>query len=127
MGTVKKHPPSASLSFPLTFLNTHFSSVTNRHPPLVLDDLQEILESPIPPNFNENLFAFIPVTYAQVLEVLNSTYFNNCGPDHISKSMLKLCAPSIISHLTGLINASFSSSIFPYPGKTVTSEPFLKQ
>ena len=126
MGTVKKQPPSASSFFPLTTLNTHFSSVTNRHTTLVPDDLRGILDSPIPPNLNGNPFSFTPVADAQVLKVLNSTYSNSCGPDHISKSMLKLCAPSIIPHLTALINASFSSSIFPSSWKNSHIRALLK-
>ena len=125
MGTVKQQPPSVSSFSPLTTLNTHFPSVTNRHPPLVSDDLPEILDSPIPPNLNGNLFAFTPVTDTQVLKLLNFTYSNSCSLDHITKSMLKLCAPSIISHLTSLINASFSSSIFPSSWKNSHIRAYL--
>ena len=109
----------------MTSLNTHFSSVTNRHPPLNLTDLPDILNTPIPPS-NIPPFSFTPVTDAQVLSVINSTYTNSTGPDHISKSMLKIASPTILPHLTALINSSFSGCTFPSSWKNSHIRPLLK-
>ena len=123
MGALKKQPPSASKFFSLFSLNTHFTSVTNRHLPLTLSDLHEILEAP---NLNGTPFFFTVVSDTQVISALKSTYSNSCGPDHISSSILKLCAPSILPYLTALINAYFSSSTFPSSWKNSHIHALLK-
>ena len=125
LGTLKKPLPPAVSHFSMTSLNAHFSSVTNRHPPLTPPDLPVILNTPAPVS-DITPFSFTPVTDAQVLSVINSTYTNSTGPDHISKSMLKLSAPSILPHLTALINSSFSSATFPSSWKNSHIRPLLK-
>ena len=125
LGTLKKSLPSALSHFSMTSLNTHFSSVTNRHPPLNLTDLPDILNTPIPPS-NIPPFSFTPVTDAQVLSVINSTYTNSTGPDHIFKSMLKIASPTILPHLTALINSSFFGCTFPFSWKNSHIGPLLK-
>ena len=126
MGVSKKQPPSATNYFSLPTLNRHFSAVTNRHPPLTASDLNDILNSPQPHGANENQFSFSSVTDKQVLSAIKSTYSSSCGPDQISIAMLKLCAPSILPHLTALINASFSSSQFPSSWKNSHIRALLK-
>ena len=126
MGVSKKQPPSATSIFTLPTLNSHFSAVTNRHPPLTASDLNDILNSPRPHAANLNQFSFSPVTDKQVLSVIKTSYSSSCGPDQISTAMLKLCTPTILPHLTALINASFSSSQFPTSWKNSHIRALLK-
>ena len=126
MGVAKKQPPSASHYFSLPTLNRHFSAVTNRHPPLTTTDLDDILNSPQPHIDQINQFSFSPANATQVLTVIKSTYSSSCGPDKISVAMLKVCSPVILSHLTALINASFSSAQFPTSWKNSHIRALLK-
>ena len=78
MTVLKKDPPSATSKFSLQNLTTHFSVVTNRHPPLNPIDLDEVLNMLLPPP-NPDSFHFFPfffnlVTEKQVLTALKFTY-----------------------------------------------------
>ena len=113
MGVSKKQPSSATSYFSQPTLNSHFSAVNNRHSSLTASKLNDILNSPRPRTANLNQFSFSSLTDKQVLSVIKSSYSSSCDPDQIFTAMLKLCVPTILSHLTALINASFSSSQFP--------------
>ena len=82
LGTLKEPLPSALSHFSMTSLNAHFSSVTNWHPPLNPTDLPYTLKILIPDS-NITPFSFTPVTDAQVLSEMNSSYTNSAGPDFI--------------------------------------------
>lgn len=105
-------------------LNSHFASEYGASPPLTHADVTLAYETPITDGLAT--FDFTQVTEEDVRLALTACNSSSVGADGLSADMMKLSLPTILPHLTSLINSSLESGTFPADWKKALIVPLLK-
>ena len=104
-----------------TEVNEYFSSVYHKNDQC-LNTIQYYNNS----RFNDASFSFTMVDNHLVLKALNEIKSNANGSGKITPTMLKLCLPIILPHLTHIVNCCMERGYFPLCGKKLKFFQFLK-
>ena len=84
-----------------------------------------------PPTFAEYtgrlLSQFRPVTQQEVRDLIMRSPAKCCVLDPVPTSLVKLCIDDLVPSVTGIINASLSSGVFPCQFKQAVVAPLLKK
>ena len=92
-------------------INSHFASVCGSSAPLADVDVTRACSMPIRGDLSA--FNFSPVTDGDIRDALSACTSTSVGVDGISAEMLRLSSPSVVPHLTALVNESLSTGLFP--------------
>lgn len=77
-------------------------------------------------HFNEASFSFSMVNSDLVLKALKDIKSNACGGDKITPTMINLCLPIILPHLTHIVNCCMERGYFPSCWKDAEILPIPK-
>lgn len=111
LGLGRQSSTSPLSLFSAEALNQHFASVCNAAPPLSPAGIDAAVDEPTLPSISS--FDFSPVDEETIARLLASANSNSTGLDNISAEMLHLSTPTILPHLTNLVNSSLRTGIFP--------------
>lgn len=73
-----------------------------------------------------NLFSLNPVDSNSILAAISSLKSNAFGSDKISLTMLKLCLPKVLNHITHIISCCLEAGYFPGTWKVAVITPIPK-
>lgn len=79
------------------------------------------------PETTAYLRIFAPASEDEVLKIITRSPKKTCSLDPIPVSMMIECLPELISAITGIINSSLASGIFPSSMKKANIVPLLKK
>ena len=73
-----------------------------------------------------DVMTFHPVTNDNVLQIVSSLKDSSAGIDNITSKLIKSILPSILAHVTYLINLCLTTNVFPSIFKTALITPVFK-
>lgn len=105
----------------VTEINKYFLSVFNKS-----NQCANTIQFYKGSRFNDVSFSFTMVDSHSVLKALNEIKSNACGIDKITPTMLKLCLPVVLPHLTHIVNCCMEKGYFPIYWKEAEIIPIPK-